>query len=424
VVSLRRKRPCRSLTSCLALLTITTTSIQAAERIAIEVHETAGIRRFSFPASFAFNLSEPPSKGTNFRLLDEGKPIEAQFRADGTQHDRSRWWLDFHTSLLPHHSKKFTLEYGTDVPAGPERELGHKLTSIDDAYQVQYGPYISWTIRRDLGGLLKSVNYGQTEHVSPDSTGLSLLDRNGETHPLDGTHESQVVARVVRDGPLAVALRFEVAHANPELRGVRSVVDLHLPVSRSWVEVDWKMIDPEGRTGGMRAELDLPLDAPTSSAPTLVDFGATTMVYAALHPGQQAALRGAVATSAQNSPSESGYAWKILRGPAGHLEPFVFSKRESERNAEGWAHVMDRKSCLAMAIGEFARRSRDRITISAEGSVQLQRSFDTDDAPAQHSQERRFRFWLHFVNFPPQHGAGTSPQAMQNPLDVRVLGGQ
>jgi len=38
--------------------------------------------------------------------------------------------------------------------------------------------------------------------------------------------------------------------------------------------------------------------------------------------------------------------------------------------------------------------------------------------------EKHLRFWLHFVPFPPQQTAATSPQSMQNPPIVLVRMGQ
>ena len=419
----------RSVLVCLALSLIGATDMLAAERITIEVRETAGIRRFSHPVAVALELPEASSEQASVCLLEQGKPHVAQFRVDGTDDDRSRWWLDFQTSLAPFESKSFTVEYGPGVPTGPEQDAGHQLTILDDAFRVANGPYISWLIPRDLDGLLRSVNYGQVEHMHPESPGLVLLDRDGAAHPLGSVPDERgldnsIVGRVVREGPLAVALRFEATQRNPELRGVRSVIDIHLPVSRSWVEVDWQVIDPEVKVSSLQAELQLDLDAPTSSAPTLVDFGATTMVYTALRAGQQAELRGTGKTDDGTDASDRESGWQVLHGPAGRLGSLVDSAKDGARDAEGWAHVMDRKWCLAMAVDKFARRTDDRIHLSAEGTVLLGRSFGAHPAATRDRDQKRFRFWLHFVNFPPQHGAATSPQSMQNPLEVRVVSGQ
>jgi len=401
-----------------ALLLLAATAATAAESVTIELRETAGIRRFTYPVAVALELPAPVSRNTNVRLLLDDKPIVAQFRADRVRQGGSHFWVDFHTNLLPYQSKTYTLQYGPDVPAGPERKSGHELTESGDEWHIENAPYISWTIPRDLGGLLKSVNFPPAEHLRAESPGLVLLDQAGQAHPLGAATGNRTLGRVVREGPLAVALRFEVAHTNPELQGVRSIVDLHLPVAKSWVAVDWKVIDPDKKTSALRAELHLNLDKPTSSLPTLVDFGTTTLVYTALRPRQQTELRAASTTGPH---AGSGSAWQILRGSVGSLEPFVFGPKGYARNAQGWAHVMDRKRCLALAVNNFARRTDDRINISAEGKVLLERSLNRNETSAHNPKQMSFRFWLHFVHFPPQHSAATSPQAMQNPVAVRVL---
>jgi len=78
--------------------------------------------------------------------------------------------------------------------------------------------------------------------------------------------------------------------------------------------------------------------------------------------------------------------------------------------------VMDRRRCLAMAVDHFAMGTDDRLSVSADGRVELRRSFPA----ARASAAKRLRFWLHFIPFPPQETAATSPQAMQNPVVARV----
>ena len=250
----------RSLIFFLCLPSATTTCILATEQIEIEVSETAGIRRFNHPTTMTFNLTESVSEETSFRLLDNGQPVEAQFRSEGSHRERLRWWLDFPTSLLPYETKRFTIEYGSDVPAGPERKSGHKLTQTDDAYQITNAPWITWTIRQNLQGLIHSVNYNRAEQLRPSSNGLMMIDRDGKPHPLYGENGSETVGRVLRDGPQAVGLQFETTSTKPGLRGVYSIVDLHFPVSRSWIEIDWRVVDPEGKADSLALELDLALD--------------------------------------------------------------------------------------------------------------------------------------------------------------------
>ncbi|MFH1268194.1 MAG: hypothetical protein ABIK89_20945 [Planctomycetota bacterium] len=406
------------LLSCAAMIS-SAAVLRAEERTAIEVREPAGIRRFQYPVAFSFTLAEPVPRETRFRLLKDDQPAPAQFRAAEAGENVSQWWLDFPVNLLPYQAERYTVEYGRDVPEGPIPKRGHKLIQTDEAYQVANEPYIAWSVPRDLKGLLSSVRSRELEYLRPESPGLLLTDREGSDHPLGGA-----IASVIREGPLAVGLRFEAAQTDPALEGVRSVVDLVFPVFKSWVEVDWHIDDPRGKLAGVKAKLNMNLDEPTAQAPTLIDFGATSLVYVSLRPGQETELRAVpiAADGGQKSDDASRYVWQVLRGSPDRLEPFVFGPKRSgvAADVEGWVHVMDRGRCLALAVDRFGGGSEDRLSVSAEGSVELDRRFPSDEANAQ-PNAKRLRFWMHFVPFPPQHTAATSPQSMQTPIEVRVF---
>ena len=389
-------------------------SCVAAEELRFEVIEDAGIARFSYPIRVKLKPKKPVAPEANFRLLGGHEPVTAQIRRDQTSGSSNHWWLDFNISLLPYESKQFTLQYGADVPTGPQRSKGHVLTQREDTFEVSNAPYITWTVPHDLTGLLRSVAFPPNDHLRSASPGLLYVDRNGNSHRIGGD-SWQVTPQVVSHGREGVALRFEVASEQPELREVSAVVDLYFPVTKSWVEVDWQVTDPHGNVSAIGAELNLNVDAPTPQAPTLVDFGATSLVYAALRAGQWAELR---AGSSAGPASE--YAWQVFRGRGEKREPLVFGSRQTAAQAppEGWAHVMDRHSCLALALHEFSQHGEDLIQLAAEGRVRIQRTFRNQREQGEASP-KRLRFWMHFVYFPPHRSAATSPQAMQNPLVVR-----
>ena len=92
--------------------------------------------------------------------------------------------------------------------------------------------------------------------------------------------------------------------------------------------------------------------------------------------------------------------------------------RAADRRAEGWAHVMDRERCLALAVNGFAETTRDRITTSSAGQLQIVHSYVKGATPPTGKQ---LRSWLRFVFYPPQVSAATCPRAMQNPLTVKIL---
>jgi hypothetical protein len=377
-------------------------AIHAAPPIAIEVQETVGIRRFQYPATVELKLPNAVARETPFRLLCQGKPVLAQVRPAQADAAVARWWLDFPVDLLPYQSAVYELQYGPDVTPGPSSQQGHKLISSADGFRIANDPHIAWTVRRDLTGLLSSVRAGELEYLRGDSPGLLLCDRGGKRHPVGGSGSRPSVS-VTREGTLAVGMRFEFNETLPQ---VRCTVDLTFPVFKSWVEVDWRIDDPHGSVASAEAGFRVNLDPPTRQTATLVDFGATGLVYLSLGPGQNGQLCGGIGP------------WRVLRGAPDRLEPFVAGPRKPRGRhepPEGWAHVMDRRRCLALAVHRFAMETEDRLGVSADGRVELRRSFPA--APP--SAAKRLRFWLHFVPFPPQETAATSPQAMQNPVVAR-----
>jgi hypothetical protein len=221
---------------------------------------------------------------------------------------------------------------------------------------------------------------------------------------------------VVKAGPLAAALRFEGTEALRGNRSVASAVEMEFPVSKSWVRVSWAVDDPEGYVGGLGAELNLNVEG----EPTLVDFGAGSLVYAALRPGQAAVLRGGslLKEAAPDRPR-----WETLVGPADRPRPYVVAQPGARGpDAEGWAHVMDRRRATAAAVAGFADPGQEgEIAVSADGRLRLWKQFH-QRAPGAPPVAKKLTFWLHFVPMPVQVGAATSPQAMLAPLEVRVYG--
>jgi len=411
----------------IALLSFNARLAFATQGIVVEVEETAGIRRFQYPVAVRLQLTEPVKRETGFRLLLGDQPILAQFRPAEQGGAVTTWWLDFPVNLLPYQSLAYRVEYGVSSPAGPVAKRGHQLIESDEMFQVVNERAIAWSVDRKLAGLLRSVRSGELEYLRPNSMGLWLTDRSGTEHRLGGVQDGcDTAARVIRSGPLAVGIRFDVADTNPALAGVRSSVDLVFPVFKSWVEVDWRVDDPQGKVAGLGARLAVNLDEPTRTAPALADFGATSLVYVYLPPGQQAVLRsGPVVAGPQSANDGRRPAWEFLRGPPERLEPFVSGPRQLPADArpEGWIHVMDRQRCLALAVDGFARDTRDRISVSAAGCVGFDREFSASAARPS-ADAKQVRFWLHFIPFPPQQTAATSPQSMQTPPVTRIRTGQ
>src|SRR5262249_3681698 len=95
--------------------------------------------------------------------------------------------------------------------------------------------------------------------------------------------------------------------------------------------------------------------------------------------------------------------------------PLVVMPPSQPSKAEGWAHVMDRERCTAVAVADFAQhQQRSEIAVDADGRLRCEREYDGKTA------RKTLTFWLHFVSMPVQLGAATSPQSMMNPLQVTV----
>ena len=148
----------------------------AAERLELEVHEPRGLARGGYPAHALLKLPRLVPLTTKFRLVYEGKPFVAQFRPD-REEATAQWWLDFQTDMQPNATRKFVVEFGDDVPAGPEWPQGHKLAKGDKGFSIANSPYITWTVPHDLKGFLQSVDFAPAEFLRADSPGLVLRDR-------------------------------------------------------------------------------------------------------------------------------------------------------------------------------------------------------------------------------------------------------
>src|SRR5262249_28355755 len=149
-----------------------------------------------------------------FRLLADGKPVEAQFRSLEKVGEKKSVALDFNLSVGPLEKKTFTVEYGPNVTAGPGPKGGGEREQADGVYTVRSAgmTYVVDPAHR----WLRSVRDGKTEYLRPGK----------ETAPRAGGGHSEISA--VRQGPLAVCLR---------LRGkpgwVPEQVDLTFPRSKS-----------------------------------------------------------------------------------------------------------------------------------------------------------------------------------------------
>lgn len=406
-----------ALAGCLALALFCPSGALAAESLQIEVRETAGIRRFGYPVAVKLPAISSGAAEARFRLREGDKPVPAQFRHEAADGGTGAWWLDFNLSMAPNERRTLTVECGPDVTADAEpRGLEWKQTA--EGFEVRNGSHLSWSVGRDIASLLKSVDAGDLHYLRPDGVRLAI---EGANRALDAQDAQTAAPRVLRSGPLAIAIRYELSPNAGPLAEVKAMVDLTFPVSKSWVQVDVQIEDPRQSVRAVRAQIAQKLNTPTEEEPTLVDFGAASLVYMSLTPGAIGKLRASTKAAPPNTGTAASprRSWEVLRGKRELLEPFVVQPAGADRAAaEGWAHVMDRGRCLALAVDEFGLGNTDSIEIAAEGDVTLLRRFAAREGTS--SVSKHLRFWLHFVGFPPHVTAATSPQAMLSPLSVRV----
>ena len=385
----------------------------ATERLQVEVQETGGWFRPAYPCTLTLDrpsVSEP----LHFRLLDETAcPINMQ--VDAEDHGRTtRWRLAFSLTLEPRQLRVLTLEVGGDVTASPKRHQGHVLEAAGGVLKIINAPHLVWTIPAQLGPCLQSLEFGGQEHLKGPTAKLVLKTRSGLSLSLGGAQAPDW--KPVRRGPLAVTLHGRQTVLADKSTPIINHVELDFPVSRSWVRLDWQVDDPDDRIAEIRLEVDLNLDPSTPAVPSLVDFGAGTWVYSRLRSGEMAVLE--TQRSGIGSPVPTA-AWRVWRGTAKASRVFVVSHPERPVRAEGWVHLMDRKRCLALAVDGFGREHLESIRATAEGGVRVRRVFASWKSGVAH--RKSFRIWLHFVGFPPQQSAATSPRHMQTPPAVRVL---
>lgn len=383
------------------LLALAATEAARGEELTLTVKETAGIRRFSYPVSVKLELPRAATDKDRFRLVADGKATPAQFVV---LKDRKSVALDFTASLGPFDKQIYLVEYGPKVEEGPKAKGEMKIDQGKEEVTISSGG-MKYVVPAKLTGLLLEVKDGKKSFTRPGSAGLGLRLGKETIHTI-GPRSSNFEYRVTRQGPYAVALRFEGVEKLKEGR-VIWVVEMTFPRSKSWVEVNWTLEADKVKLDGLLVDLNLLATSP----PTLADFGAGSMVYAKLEKGQSAALR------ARPSHQKEAKAplWEVLLGKSDSLRSFVRAAPDRAVPAEGWAHLMDRQRCTAIAVDGFGKAHADELRLDDDGRLMIRRS------PAVLPLTMKgLRFWLHFVDVPVQVGAVTSPQAMMAPLEVEV----
>jgi hypothetical protein len=345
----------------------------ASASIDVTVIEKAGLRRFGYPMHVRLALPADLKEKERFRLKQGERTVPAQFTPDG----KRSVWVDFNVNLAPLEEQKFRVEWSETLPPPPETKEAVRVTQDDKAFTVRSGG-MTYVVPADLAGFLGPVTGGKSRYTAGGGRGLWRSSDTGEPRFLSGLKGS-----IERQGSHAAVLQFE---------GKGATVRLTFPRSKSWVEV--QMDCAEATSVG--AELPLEL-----TGPGLVDFGAGDGVYVALKAKQVTSLE------ATTRPRTRERSWTMLLDGKPYAVGMPGSPQASLLG--GWAHLMDRSRCTALAIDGFGSTpGRDTITLSAEGSIRWKRDRSS------------MRFWLHFVPMPVQVGALTSPQSMREAPVVKV----
>jgi hypothetical protein len=300
-----------------------------------------------------------------------------------------------------------------------------RVSSENERFDVTHAPYITYSLGKELAGFLRSVRNSGIEFLKPNSAGLfvGFRGRKAYLEATRGPSAKAPLVQVARQGPLAAGLTMNHAIQFDEKTHPASSLAMTFPSSKSWVEVVWTIADPEDRIESMGLDLDLRLERES----ILIDCGARSTVYTTLEPRERVVFEAGHSLDIQGRELQ----WAIRKGNStSTLLLEAAGERGSGREPEGWAHVMDRTRCTAMAVADFGKPSKfqatlDRFEVDGKGLLRFERLFRHEQARPRSGQSpaipinKNLRFWIHFVTMPVQVGAKTSPQAMLAPLEVR-----
>jgi hypothetical protein len=304
--------------------------------------------------------------------------------------------LDFNASPEPLESQRYEVIYGPEIEPGPEPRTDLKVTERDGQLTVDQNRSLAFEFAKHPSGFLDKVGGPRLEYLRDGSKGLSIVEKAGT--PARST--SDVRTRVTREGPIAIGIRSEWSGPS----GQATTLDLTIPASKSWVQAVWTVEDPARKVSSLTLDLNLQVEG----SPTLVDFGAGSSVYGQIQGRQRMDLE------AKSGPPS----WVVRQGEGDQPAVFARSTTDSPRPVEGWAHVMDRRRCTALAVADFGKLpGRDNIRVEADGRLGLIREFAGPSAEIPPGP-KILGFWLHFVPMPVQVGAATSPQSILTPLQV------
>jgi hypothetical protein len=368
---------------------------------AFRLVEAAGLRRFGYPVHA---IVPDAAGGRNYRLIRDGQAIPAQFRQTTNAGGQPQVELDFVASPEPLSQGRYQVWFGPAVEPGPEPQAGLTVDRVDDLFRIKQAGGLTFEVASSLDHGLRAAGSPRLAYVRAGAPGFRIGRLDGSRTVLGAGRTMTTL--ISRQGPMAVALR-----STGTTDDVASTIEITVPHSKSWIQVEWTCADPSGSVAALGFELDLLLEA----VPTVVDLGAGSTVYGQVKPGERMEL---VAGTSGESPTKPAPAWSVLKGDGKSLGVLAAAAPGGPGRAEGWAHVMDARRCTAVAVAGFGvGAARDRLAISGEGRLTIERDFAAEGAKPMKGP-KSLAFWLHFVPTPVQVGAATSPQAILAPLRV------
>lgn len=395
---------------CLAFSVLLPSSYSAeVSRKPFQIRETAGIRRFSYPASAQFSFAAGElAAPQNARLVsDAGRPLSAQMTTSSCHPDGSvrELEVDFVLSPGPLEVTSLSLEYGPQVLTEAPTQ-GLAFSETEQHFEVS-----ACTIRRDANPLISSVLYDR-EYLDEAGITVSVLE-GSVVHRLQDAKER--VWTVEKRGPVQVRLRCEgIYAAQGTTAELPFVLILELVSTKSWIGITHSIPALSGRTVTQQTSADFRM-----SGQLLWDLDVGYWLYGVIDPTDELLV------------SQKNEDWECRLIQSGRES--VYAASVPGRTAfHGWGHFQEARSAgnvvafgvtsrptdslaASRVLGADPRKTEERLTeqfnmsMDSRGLMQIQ----TESGNAGNATQQVF---MHFVPVPLQHTARTSPPSMMIPL--------
>ena len=377
-----------------SLLTLASRADEPPERTRLTLRETAGIRRFGYPATAVVALRKGMLTDIgNARLVDlqSSEPLPNQMTVLSRHPDGSIQNLEIDSVLSPGplESIDLQLECGTGVSALPSPQ-GLRLTENDEFFQVS-----AFRVPKSLHTLVQQVHYGR-DYLR--TGGLSVAAIEGDvTHSVG--HARNVRWTVEKNGPLQVRLRCHGFY--PALAGLDELpfeLVLEFASTKSWIAITHSVSATAGRTISLESIADFQL-----GGQLLWDIDAGYWLYGVLESGESLNFEWFPRTwkcELTRSNKTTVYAQSRIDGPV----------------AQRWGHLQQAQTggnVVAFGVSESAGEKSLTLNVGCDGLTRVRSTFA---APAVNDTVKQ-KIYFHFVPVPLQDTARTSPAAMMWPLE-------